>query len=114
MLVCGIYEILCHDTCSHLQTCDVAIELASHVGARKAARSPQLTRYQTAIFSQRQQDRLLYRALHRLGELASTPVAQVWPPLTADEPRLARKELAIDATALLHNTCHRRNRPPAQ
>ena len=55
------------------------------------------------MFAKCREDGVLNGSLCRQRVLAASPVAEVGPPLKADEACLACKEFTIDATALAHN-----------
>ena len=103
MLVERIDKILRHDVAAHLQACDIAVELTAHLGPRESAGGTQFTGDEAALLLERQQDGFLDAPLLGLRMRAAAIVAEVWPPLTADEPCLLREELAIDAVALRHH-----------
>ena len=100
MLVSWIDEILRHDATGHLQTSDVAVELAAHLGPRKATGSTQFTRDQRPLFLQSEEDSFLDGTLRRRRMPMATVVAEIRPPRLTDKARLASEELAIDAVSL--------------
>lgn len=100
VLIYGIDKIFGNNSGGHLQTGDVAIELAAHLGAIEAAGGAQLARNQTAMLGQGKKDSLVDTALGGRRMDAAAIVAEVGPPLPADKAGLASKELTIDQTAI--------------
>ena len=103
VLVSRIDEVLGDDATGRLQTGDIAVETATHLRPCETACSTKLSGNETAMLLQSQQDGLLDAARLWGGVLAAAIVAEVGPPLAADEARLARKELAVDAAAFGHD-----------
>ena len=94
-----IYKVFRNDICCHLQAADIGVELAAHLRSGKAACRPELTRYETAAFTQGAQYGIFYASLGWQRIFASAPVAQIGPPVATDKACFARKELSIDAVA---------------
>ena len=103
MLVQGIDKVFGDDAACHLETGDVVIELAAHLASRESASVAEVAGDEAALFVQRGEDGILNRSLFGNRVLGAPPVKEVGPPLAADKARLACKELAIDATALLND-----------
>ena len=96
----GIDKVFGDDAAGHLQAGDVAVEAAAHLRTGKATGGPQFTGDEAAVLSEREQDGLFDGAFLRGGILMAAVVAEVRPPVAADEPCLAGEELPIDAMAL--------------
>ncbi len=102
MAVEGVDKVLGDDVAAHLQAGDVGVEPAAHLRPGESAGSPQLAGDEAALFAQCAQDGLFNGALGGDGVNAAAVVAEVGPPLAADESRLAGKELAVDAVSISH------------
>ena len=103
VLVSWINEVLGDDATGRLQPSDIAVESAAHLWPCETAGGTKLSGNKTAVLLQGQQDGLFDTARFGGKVLAAAIVAEVGPPLAADEARLARKELAIDAAAFGHD-----------
>ena len=103
VLVSRIDEVLGDDAAGRLQLGDIAVETAAHLRPRETTGSTKFTGNKTPMLLQCQQDGFLDAARLMGRVLAAAIVAEVGPPLAADEARFARKELAIDAAAFGHD-----------
>ena len=103
MLVSGIYKVLGDYQAGHLQAGDVAIKLAAHLGTVEATGRTQFAGNEAAAFAKGRQDDVVNGSFLRHRILAATVVAEVGPPLAADEPGFLIEELAVNATAVRHD-----------
>ena len=103
VLVYRIDEVLSDDAAGRLQSGHITVETAAHLRPCETTGGTKFSGNKTSMLLQSQQDGFFDTA--RLGGrvLAAAVVAEVGPPLTADEARLARKELAIDTVTFGHN-----------
>lgn len=100
MLVPWIYEVLCHDIATHLQTSYIGIKLATHLGVRESTCLAKVTGNHAAIELQGLQDGFLDAVWLRVRILAAAIVAEVWPPLLTDEHSLLANKLAVGTACL--------------
>ena len=101
MLVTRIDEIFRHHPRCHLNTRDIAVELAPHLRAGEAACRTQVAVDDTILFAERLVDDAFYTAVLRHGIETAAPVAEMRPPRATDKAGLAVEELAIDAISLV-------------
>ena len=99
--VVGIDEIFRHDISAHLQAGEVGVEAAPHLRPCEATCRPQLAGDEASFGPQDVEDAFFDASFLRSGADASAVVAEVGPPLAADEGRLVLEELAVGASALL-------------
>lgn len=95
MPVAGINEILRYDVAAHLQSGEVSIETAAHFRSRETACRTQLARNQAAFAFQRCENSFLDASFFGVRINAAAVIAEVGPPLTTDECRLATEKLAV-------------------
>lgn len=100
MLVVGIDEILDHHTGRHLKARGIAIELATQLRAAQAAGVAKVARYHTPVEVQHIEDYAFYGIFRRGGMQRTPPIAEIGPPLAADEACLAVEELAVGTVGL--------------
>ena len=98
--IARVDEVFGDNASGHLQTGDIGIETTAHLGSCEAAGSAQLTGDKAAVLLQSHEDALLDGTLVGRRMTVAAIVAEVGPPLAADEASLAVEELAIDAVAL--------------
>ena len=99
--VVGIDEIFRHDISAHLQAGEVGVEAAPHLRPCEATCRPQLAGDEASFGPQDVEDAFFDASFLGSGADASAVVAEVGPPLAADEGRLVLEELAVGASALL-------------
>ena len=99
--VVGIDEIFRHDIAAHLQAGEVGVEAAPHLRPCEATCRPQLAGDEASFGPQDVEDAFFDASFLGSGADASAVVAEVRPPLAADEGRLVLEELAVGASALL-------------
>ena len=93
----GIDKILSHNATDHLQTRDVTIKPAAHIGTREPTRRTKIAGNQAALRVQCEQYCLFDGASSWLRMNATAIVAEIGPPLSTDKPCLASKEFTIDS-----------------
>lgn len=99
--VVGIDEIFRHDISAHLQAGEVGVEAAPHLRPCEATCRPQLAGDEASFGPRDVEDAFFDASFLGSGADASAVVAEVGPPLAADEGRLVLEELAVGASALL-------------
>ena len=103
VLVGGIDEVLSNDEAGHLQAGNIAVELAAHFGAIETAGGTELAGNEAAMLTKNGEDGVVNGTLGRCRELAAAIVAEIWPPVAANETCFFVEELAVNAVAVSDN-----------
>ena len=104
VLVVRIDEIFGNDVASHLQTGDVAVELAAHLCACEATEVAKFSCDEAAIVAQGGEDGIFNCAFFGSGAFAAAVVVEVCPPFFSNKARFLIEKLAIDAVAFGHDS----------
>lgn len=103
VFVLGVDEIFRNDISAHFEPGNVRVKLAAHFCARKAACFAQVAGDHAAVFFQSLEYHILDASFLRVWKYASAVVAEIRPPLTADEGGFPVEELAIRTPAFLYD-----------